>query len=64
MYVAREYHNRRRLRVRLVVADVVDESEHHHRVVFVDHVVTVQWEPPNEIAETEIDLSPPCCALT
>ncbi len=45
-----------RLRFRLVVPDIVDYAEHHHGVVFVDHVVTVQREPPDEVAETEIDL--------
>ena len=49
-----EYHTER-LGLRLVVADIVDRAQHHHRVVFVDHVVAVQRESSDEVAETKID---------
>jgi hypothetical protein len=39
--------------LRNVVAHVIDSGQQHHRVIFVNHVVTVQWEPPDEVTETE-----------
>src|SRR5688572_2053711 len=50
-----EYHMER-LRLGPVIANIVDLAEHHHRVVFVDHVVTVQRDSPDEVAETEVHL--------
>ena len=42
--------------MRLVVSNVVDYAEHHHGVVFVNHVVAVQGELAFEVAETEVHL--------
>src|SRR6185369_3122557 len=48
--------HKRRLRVLIVVADVVDLCEQHHGVVFVHYVVAVQRELADEVAEAEENL--------
>ena len=42
--------------VLVVVAHVVDIEPQHHRVVFVNRVVTVHRVAPGEVAEAEVNL--------
>ena len=37
----------------VAVPDIVNVEPQHHRVVFVNRVVTVKWIAPDEIAEPE-----------
>ena len=41
------------LRIGFLVPRVVDLQEHHHRVIFVNDVVAVDWVAPDEVAEPE-----------